>query len=266
MASFLCRACGTQYPESDEPPRECPICLDERQYIPVEGQRWITLDELRSTHRADVREEEPQLTGIGMEPEFAIGQRALLVESPSGNVLWDCLPLLEEHESFVRERGGLAAIAISHPHYYTTMIDWAHAFACPILVHEGEREWVMRPDPSVHFWSGETNELSQDLTLLRLGGHFDGGQVLHWRSGADGRGAVLSGDIVQVVPGAKWVSFMRGYPTLIPLPAHEVERIAAALEPWEFDRIYGAWWDRVVREAGKEVVRRSVERYVRALQ
>ena len=260
MTSYLCRACGTQYPESDESPRECPICLDERQYVPPEGQRWITFDEVRAEHRAEIREEEPGLTGIGMEPEFAIGQRALLVESPSGNVLWDCVPLLDEHESFVRERGGLAAIAISHPHYYTTMVEWAHAFGCPIFVHEAEREWVIRPEASVHFWSGETNELASDLTLIRLGGHFDGGQVLHL-----GNGALLSGDIVQVVPGAKWVSFMHGYPTLIPLPAREVERIAATLEPWEFDRIYGAWWDRVVREDAKNVVRRSVERYVRAL-
>jgi hypothetical protein len=261
VTSFLCHTCGTQYPASDAPPRECPICLDERQYVPVEGQQWTTLDDVRAEHRAEIRECEPGLTGIGMEPDFAIGQRALLVESPSGNVLWDCVPLLDQHESFVRERGGLAAIAISHPHYYTTMVEWAHAFGCPILIHEAEHEWVMRPDPSVHFWSGETNELGHDLTLIRLGGHFDGGQVLHL-----GNGALLSGDIVQVVPGAKCVSFMRGYPTLIPLPAREVERIAATLEPWEFDRIYGAWWDRVVRQDGKNVVRRSADRYVRALR
>ena len=263
---FLCKTCGTQFADSGEsPPASCPICEDERQYLPPDGQQWTTLDRVRAKCEADIREQEPRLTGIGIEPQFAIGQRALLLESPSGNVLWDCLPLLEEHASFVHDRGGLAVIAISHPHYYTTMVDWAHAFACPILIHEAEREWVMRPDPSVEFWSGDARELSSELTLLRLGGHFEGGQVLHWRDGAEGRGALLSGDIVQVVAGAKWVSFMYGYPTLIPLPAREVERIAAALEPYEFDRIYGAWWPTVVREDGKAVVRRSAERYVRAI-
>jgi glyoxylase-like metal-dependent hydrolase (beta-lactamase superfamily II) len=263
---FLCKACGTQFADSgDEPPAGCPICEDERQYIPLAGQRWTTLDDVRDSHEAEIREQEPALTGIGMEPSFAIGQRALLVESAAGNVLWDCLPLLEAHERFVRERGGLAAIAISHPHYYTTMVEWAHAFACPILIHEAEREWVMRPDAAIEFWSGEMRELSHDLTLLRLGGHFEGGQVLHWREGAEGRGALLSGDIVQVVAGAKWVSFMYGYPTLIPLPAREVERMAGALAPYVFDRVYGAWWDRVVRADGKNVVRRSAERYVRAI-
>ncbi len=261
MTSFLCKACGTQFPDSDEPPAICPICSDERQYISEEGQEWVTYEDVRTRHGADIREEEPRLTGIGMTPSFGIGQRALLVESPGGNVLWDCLPLLAEHEELVRSRGGLAAIAISHPHYFTTMVEWAHTFGCPILVPEADREWVVRPDDAVELWSGDVRELWDGLTLRRLGGHFAGGQVLHWPDGD----ALLSGDIVQVLPGGRWVSFMYSYPMLIPLPAREVERIAAALERLEFARIYGAWWDRVVRAEGKDVVRRSAERYVRAL-
>ena len=261
MASFLCQTCGTQYPSSDEPPAACAICSDERQYVPEEGQQWVTYDEVRATHGADIREQEPRLTGIGIRPSFGIGQRALLVESADGNVLWDCLPLLDEHQEFVRSRGGLRVIAISHPHYYTTMVEWAHAFECSILVHEDDREWVLRPDPAVELWSGEVRELWDGLTLLRLGGHFAGGQVLHARD----LDALLSGDIVQVLPGGRRVSFMYSYPMLLPLPAREVERMAAALEPWDFDRIYGAWWDRVVGSDGKEVVRRSAERYVRSL-
>ena len=260
MSTYLCKACGTQFPESDEP-AACPICNDDRQYVPADGQQWVTYDDVRSSHRADIREEQPKLTGIGIKPDFGIGQRALLVESPDGNVLWDCLPLLDDMASFVEAHGGLRAIAISHPHYYSTMVAWAHRFECPVLIHELEREWVQRSDASVEFWSGDVCELWDDLTLLRLGGHFPGGQVLHWRSGD----ALLSGDIVQVLPGSRRVSFMYSYPMLLPLPARDVEWIAAALEPWEFDRIYGAWWGRVVTENGKAVVRRSVERYLRAL-
>ena len=259
---FLCETCGTQFADlGDEPPDSCPICEDERQYVPRDGQRWTTLERVREGHAADIRELEPGLVGIGLEPGFAIGQRALLIETSGSNILWDCVALLDEHESFVRGRGGLAAIAISHPHYYTTMVEWAYVFDCPILIHEHDRAWVRRPDPSIEPWSGELRQLSDELTLIRLGGHFDGGQVLH-----RGGGALLSGDIVQVLPGGRWVSFMHSYPMLIPLPAREVERIAAALEPWEFERIYGAWWDRVVYEDGSAVVRRSAERYVRAIQ
>ena len=30
------------------------------------------------------------------------------------------------------------------------------------------------------FWDGETKEIGTALTLIRCGGHFEGGTVLHW--------------------------------------------------------------------------------------
>ena len=262
MPHFACVTCGSQFAESAEPPPRCPICEDERQYVGRDGQRWTTLDELRRDHRAVIRDEEPGLTGIGCEPSFAIGQRALLVQAPGGNVLWDCTSLLDDEiGARVEELGGIAAIAISHPHYYSSMVEWSHAFDAPVLLHAADREWVMRPDAAIDFWDGDTRELGEGLTLLRLGGHFAGGTVLHWAEG----NALLSGDIVQVVQDRRWVSFMYSYPNLIPLPAETIRRIVAALEPYEFDRIYGAWWDRIVAEDGKGALRRSAERYLRAI-
>jgi hypothetical protein len=117
MSRFICRACGTQYPESEMPPAHCPICEDERQFVNWEGQAWTTLGEIRQSHRARWEEEGAGLTGIGSEPSFAIGQRALLVETEAGNVLWDCISLLaDEIVTMVKARGGLTAIAVSHPH------------------------------------------------------------------------------------------------------------------------------------------------------
>jgi glyoxylase-like metal-dependent hydrolase (beta-lactamase superfamily II) len=262
VTTFLCKACGTQYPPGDEAPGACAICQDPRQYVPHdEGQVWLTWDEVRSAHRAEIRDDHGIL-GIGSDPGFAIGQRALLVQSTAGNVLWDCVAYLDDKiVERVSAEGGLAAIAISHPHYYTAMVEWAHAFACPIYLHEAERKWVMRPDPAVQFWGGETNALGGGVTLIRCGGHYEGAQVLHWAS----ERALLSGDVVQVVPDRRYVSFMYSYPNLIPLPAATVERIAAALEPFPFDAIYGAWWDRVIERDGSAVVRRSADRYVRAV-
>ena len=145
MPNYVCVTCGVQFAESAEPPTRCPICDDERQYVGWDGQRWTTLEELRADHRADIREEEPGLVGIGCEPSFAIGQRALLVTAPSGNVLWDCISLLDDEiGAFVEGRGGLAAIAISHPHYYSSMVEWSHAFDAPVLLHADDREWVMQ--------------------------------------------------------------------------------------------------------------------------
>lgn len=265
MTHPICTTCGTQL-AAGEPPDICPVCADERQYVGWEGQAWTTLEALRTTHRNRVAPVAPDLFGIGTEPAFGIGQRALLVRTPAGNLLWDCIALLdEETERWIDALGGLVGIAVSHPHYYTTMVEWARTFDVPVYLHAADREWVQRPDPHLTFWEGETLALLPGATLLRLGGHFPGAQVLHWASGAGGAGALLSGDIVQVTQDRHWVSFMYSYPNLIPLPASDVERIAAALEPWPFERIYGAWWDRHVEADAKGALRRSAARYIAAL-
>jgi hypothetical protein len=267
MTHFICKTCGTQFASSEETPLSCPICDDERQYIGPNGQEWTTLSELQRNHHTVIKSIEAGLTGIGMHPEFAIGQRALLVQTPAGNLLWDCVSLIDDPTiAAVRALGGVHAIAVSHPHYYSCMVDWAREFEAPIYLHEAERSWVMRPDPAIEFWHGETQSVLEGLTLVRCGGHFEGGQVLHWPEGANGRGALFTGDIISVVPDSGWVSFMYSYPNLIPLAGDAVEHIAAAVEPYTYDRIYGAWWPRVIPEDAKQGVRRSAERYVRALR
>jgi hypothetical protein len=267
MPYFLCTTCGTQFAESAQPPSSCPVCDDPRQYVKPTGQGWVTPDRLRLTHYNTLRAKEPGLIGIGVEPHFAIGQRALFLRSPGGNVLWDCVPLLDDAVvEAVRALGGIRAVAISHPHYYANMVEWSRAFGgIPIYLHADDRQWVMRPDDAIVFWEGETRALLPGLALVRCGGHFPGGTVLHWAGGAGGRGALLSGDIIQVVADHKHVSFMYSYPNYIPLSAAAVRRIVAAVEPFAFDRIYGAFWHGVIPADGKEVVRRSAERYLRAL-
>jgi glyoxylase-like metal-dependent hydrolase (beta-lactamase superfamily II) len=98
----------------------------------------------------------------------------------------------------------------------------------------------MRADPAVQFWEGDTKPIGPGLTLVRLGGHFDGGTVLHWADWNEGCGVLLSGDILQVVPSGH-VSFMWSYPNLIPLSAAKVQRMAEILEPFAFDAVYGSF-------------------------
>jgi len=267
MPHYLCATCGTQFPLSDQPPAECPICLDARQYIGWKGQQWTTLDQLRADHHTIIKEEEPGLTAIGCEPSFAIGQRAQLVQTPQGNVLWESLSLIDDAAvDAIRARGGLAAIAVSHPHYYSSMIEWSQAFGgVPIYLHEAERQWVVRPDAAIVFWQGETHPLLGGLTLIRCGGHFTGAQVLHWPAGAEGRGVLLAGDILYVASDRRWLSFMYSYPNLIPLNAATVRRIAAAVEPFAFDRIYSAWFDCTMLADAQANLARSVARYIEAI-
>jgi hypothetical protein len=267
MPHYICTTCGTQYAESPTTPDRCDICEDERQYVGWGGQRWTTLDELRSDHENQVREEEPGLTGIGTTPKFGIGQRALLIQSPGGNVLWDCISLIDEATvEAVRKLGGLAAIAVSHPHYYSAMVEWSRAFGgVPIHLHAADREWVMRPDPAIEFWEGETRALHGGMTLVRCGGHFEGGTVLHWPGEAGGRGVLLAGDILQVCQDRRHVSFMYSYPNYIPLPADAVRRAVAAVEPFAFDRIYGFMSGLAIMEDAKATVSRSADRYLKAI-
>jgi hypothetical protein len=266
VSCFICETCGVQFAPTAAEPERCPVCEDGRQYVGWAGQRWTTLEALRRDHANRVEELEPGLTGIGTEPMFGIGQRALLVRTADGNVLWDCITLLDDATvTAVRGLGGIAAIAISHPHYYSSMVEWSAEFGAPVHLHDADRRWVMRPDPAIRFFSGDELALPGGMRLLRLGGHFPGATVLHWPAGAGGRGALLSGDTLQVVNDRRYLSFMYSFPNLVPLPAHVVERIVRRVGDLRFDRIYGAWWDRVVDHDGAAAVRRSAERYLAAL-
>jgi glyoxylase-like metal-dependent hydrolase (beta-lactamase superfamily II) len=265
MPEYICVTCGVQYASSSSPPPRCPVCVDPRQFVPESGQQWTTMDQLRDGHANRIAAD-GELIGIGTEPHFAIGQRALLVPSGEANVLWDCVTLLDDVTAQeIERRGGLSAIAISHPHYYSSMVDWGRRFDCPVLLHVDDAAWVMRPDPVIELWDGERRIVADGLELVRCGGHFPGATVLHWAGGGGGRGALLSGDVVQVIPDRRHVGFMYSYPNLIPLPVADVERIAAALEPLDYTMIYGAWWDSVIAEDGKGAVRRSADRYARAI-
>lgn len=268
MEHWICVTCGTQFAQSQEPPAECPICRDQRQYVGFKGQQWTTLAKMQADDFHNVlKEEESGLVGIGTQPSFAIGQRALLIRSEQGNILWDCITFLDDETAeAVRKLGGVKAIAISHPHYYSSMVEWAERFDATIYLHEADRKWVMRPDKRITFWSGETLSLPNDITLIRLGGHFPGGTVLHWSAGVQGQGALLAGDIITVVADRNWVSFMYSYPNLVPLPATEVRRICNTISAYNFTRLYGAWFERIVSSQARTAVIRSADRYIQALE
>jgi hypothetical protein len=267
MEAYICTACGMQYPPSAAPPAGCTICEDERQFVPITGQGWTTLAALAGGRFNAWREHEPGLLGVGTQPAFAIGQRALLLVTPQGNVLWDCISLVDAATvTLIKGLGGLKAIAISHPHFYTSLVEWSRAFGgVPVHLHADDARWIMRPDPCIAPWRGETRELLPGVTLIRGGGHFPGGAMLHWAAGAEGRGVLLASDIATVTMDRKFLTFMRSYPNLIPLSAKGVAAIGAALAPFAFDRIYGHFFDRVIPTGAKRILEASVARYTAAV-
>jgi hypothetical protein len=267
MEHYICTTCGTEYEASPAPPLSCAICEDERQYVNWKGQSWITQEELCESYSNTIRQLEPKLYGIYTEPNFAIGQRALLVRSPSGNFMWDCLSLIDEAGiRFVEELGGLQGIGLSHPHFYGAAVAWSKAFGgVPIYIHASDRKWVMRNAAEMIFWDDLVYELWDGLQIRHCGGHFEGSTVLFYPEGAGGRGAIFTSDTLHVSMDRQYVSFMRSYPNYIPLSAKKVRHIASVLDPLSFDRIYGGWLDRNIYTAGKEVLNKSVNRYIQAI-
>ena len=265
MTHFICETCGTQYAKSERPPQSCPICEDDRQYVGWNGQRWTTHEALAQEHGARL-EEHFGILALGLTPSFAIDQRSFLIPTKEENILWESLSVVtDEAVEAIRARGGVDRIAISHPHFYSSMVEWSEALGgVPIMLHEADREWVQRPHPAIEYWSGDTLAIS-DATLNRVGGHFAGSTVLHWASGPRPGGALFSGDALQVGLDRRHVSFMYSYPNLVPMKTTDVNAIRERLSGRQYEDVYGYTWGRDIIGGGNAAVDASMDRFLTAV-
>lgn len=256
----VCATCGTKYP-IDYRGSSCLICNDDRQYVPLDGQKWTTSFDLVEKHFVKIKQLKPNLFELIVSPVFAIGQRALLVTSKSGNILWDCIPLLDENViRFINDKGGLKAIAISHPHYYSNMKDWAEQFDCPIFLPESEKEFIVNPTDRIRFLIEEEVDFWDGIKLFRIGGHFPGSSIL-WLPKANGKGIVLCGDTFNLSLSMKHFSVMYSYPNRIPLLVKEIEVIKRKMQEIYFDEIYGFWSYQNLLINAKKILMDSLTRY-----
>jgi hypothetical protein len=256
----ICSTCGTRHASAKAPSGTCAICLDERQFVGDQGQSWTSLQQLAAQHTIRFSNIDEHLLELRMVPAFAITQKAHIVLSPSGNVLWDCIPLInDEAIAYIRSIGGLKAIAISHPHFYSLMIEWAKVFDCPVYLHAADRQWVMDDSERIHFWEGGEMELWDGIRIIHAAGHFDGSAVLHIPAG---KGTLLTGDTIYVSRDRKQVSAMYSYPNMIPLGAKAIRYIVEQLEPLSFDRLYAAFEWMNIHEGARGIVGRSFKKYL----
>ncbi|GAB1200886.1 hypothetical protein APSETT444_010267 [Aspergillus pseudonomiae] len=141
----ICSTCGTQYPTTCE----------------------------SSLHK--------DLISIHTVPRVAIGQRALLCRTPTGNLLWDCITYIDDETvAKINELGGLKGIVISHPHFYTTHLHWAEVFDCPVYLAREDREWVVRTGERQVLWDSSrlpVSGMDADLVAVKTGGHFPGSSI-----------------------------------------------------------------------------------------
>ncbi|KAH9873839.1 hypothetical protein IAQ61_004466 [Plenodomus lingam] len=290
----ICETCGTQYdvPLSQHP-ESCRICDDPRQYVPPSGQSWTSLKQENSLQK-NTYETDPNdarmhyistrpLTPSELPPGLAdttttrkqlgIGQRAILLQTDKGNLLWDCVAFLDQLTiDFVQSKGGLKAIVISHPHFYTTHLEWAHAFKCPVYMSRDDADWLNREDVEGvrKFTRGVTpiEEVGGAVKMIQAGGHFDGSAFLLWEKKlfiADTMMSVPSAfNNVHRVPDTVSYAFMWSYPNMIPLPPAKVHGIWKALEPFDFDSTYGGFpGQNLTRPNLKEQVLESMKIFLR---
>jgi hypothetical protein len=256
----ICHTCGTRY--GDNVPLKCPVCADDRQYIPVTGQRWTNYHQLKNISAIRVDKLLPDVYTLRVVPAFAIAQKAHLICSPSGNLLWDCLPFIDEPTvAFIRSIGGLKGIAISHPHYYGLMSEWAKTFDCPIYLHEADKEWVMDKNPHIEFWSGQKYALWDDMEIVHTAGHFPGSTILHTPHVGNG-GSLFVGDSLYIAPSFKFISMMHSYPNNIPLLKNDVQYISEQVSPISFDSMYGAFEWQNMHSGAKALFLNSVDAYL----
>ncbi len=264
MAEPICVRCGVQYDEDYRLEDGCFICQDEREAVLAGGQQWTTIDAMRATHANTCTPIEPGVVAIRTQPLFAITQQAYLIQTPGGNVLWDCISYLDQPTiDLVQQLGGISAIALSHPHLHGSMQTWSAAFGnVPIYIHADSRVWTTRPHPPVYFWQGETCAILPGITLIRTGGQFPGSTVLHWEGGGSAPDSLFTGDEIYPVEDKRYVSFLYSFPNLLPMNASAVRHIVAAVQPFAFEAVFAAWPGHSITRGGKEAVIRSAERYI----
>lgn len=266
MTCHICSTCGHQFPESERPPDACAICTDDRQYVGWEGQQWTTLPDLQRGHELRF-EVDVDLLGIDVDPSFAIPQRALVLATDAGTILWECVSLVTDAGvERLRASGGIDLIVISHPHFYSSMIEWSDALGgVPILLHGNDREWASRTSPSVVWWSGDRHELSPTVTLLRCPGHFPGSTVLHWTAAPGGRAVLLSGDALHVTQDRRHVAFPYSVPNHMPARPADVAVTRRQLAGLAIDDCYGYSRGRVIVGGARQAIDASFDRYFAAV-
>ena len=260
MEIWQCATCGVERSGQPGAQEVCPICADERQYVPLDGQRWTTLAAQAANGAViDFFEVEPWLFGL-TSSGAGIGQQAMLLITPAGNVLWDPISMISDAVvEQVKAHGEVVAIAASHPHMFGVQVEWARALGARVLVNQDDAQWLQRPDGSIDFWSG-SREVVPGVTLHQVGGHFKGSAVLHWPAGNAGKGILLAGDSI-FVNQDRTAAFMRSYPNKIPLSAAVVDRIATTVQEFAFDRLYNNFGSVLPHDA-PAVVRRSADRHI----
>lgn len=291
----ICETCGAQSdvqnPKELQQRDECFICLDPRQAVPESGQKWTKISNwLTNSSRLQCNlvpqdNFDPGLFRV-MAKDYTnmvgIGQTPWLILTEKGIVIWDCSAYFTvDLFNSIKQLSSLyqvpiVAIAISHPHFYTTSLTWAKALQTKLYISNLDKRWYQRDHDSKHinFFKSSQIEIIPGITMIRCGGHFDGSCVLHWDrkiakcpkglgTGKKETGVIFCSDTFAPASDRKQITFMWSYPNFIPLPPKDIVQIWKSVQQFEFDDILGAWPGKYIYGDARQKVLKSAKNFVR---
>lgn len=270
----ICVACMTQY---STPRSECPICLDPRQFVPATGQSWTSLRKLaeeKHTNKIVADQQDERVCFILTEPSTGIGQTPILIKTSRATYMWDCNAFLSENlfNQLTTMQPPLKAIAISHPHFFSTSLTWSRCLKVPLILAAADKHWFQRlsdvKEGEIE-WVHNVASLEDGVTMIQCGGHFPGSSVLHWDRSLEPEfesdkhcrtGIILCSDTAMIQPTQQGFTFQWSVPNMIPLNPHEMKGIADRLRDVPFEQATSTWPHRFVRKNAREILLDSIQK------
>lgn len=238
LPAYVCRNCGF-WQRYFEKPSDCPLCLDARHVLPVNGWSFYNFKEARQMFPMHWEELLPGLWRFWNDPVDGIGSHSYLIQHELGNVIFEGATVYSKQAlEFMASLGGVHFASASHPHTYGALWQLQDQFDAKIALHTADYEWSGALQVTHPF--DQLLELFPKLRLLNAGVHFAGQAFLH----DEDRGVLFCGDALKfdlderAPRRAIAISSHKAYIRSVPLTPGETREYQRVFGLVRFDRTY----------------------------
>ena len=235
LSHFACANCGFWQLHFDPP--DCPVCTDVRNDLPEDGWNFLPEARVADTHSGTWRQVADDLWAFTTTPALGLGGTGWLIVRPQGNVAFEAAPYYSpDMLAKIRELGGIARLAASHPHGYGALFQLQRAFDPPVVaIHKDDLAYTKALRVTAPY--DDRMELLPGMTLHRVGGHYAGQAALHDAPG----GRLFCGDMFKIDQDADGrsthVSSHKAFHKDIPLTHGELQNYRDVIAPLAFDAV-----------------------------